>query len=149
MHAASRAFFNEFSLISHQINSFNQFVGCRDCLIEIVMKPSYDPSKGKIGGWKLATIIYEKVRLEKPFFWIERNDREEEYLKLLHKHAQLSNMTYSSKLKLEVRMQVYILEKSEKVKISKNPYTCRKELGDDEKEIVIESLPVMMKLKQR
>ena len=41
-------------------------------------------------------------------------------------------------------MQVYILEKSDKVKTDKNPYTCRKVLSDDKKEIVIENLPVVV-----
>ena len=30
-------------------------------------------------------------------FWIERNDQEEECLKLLFKYARLQNMTYSSR----------------------------------------------------
>ena len=44
-------------------------------------------------------------------------------------------MTYSSKLKLEVRMQAYILVKSDKAKIGKNPYTYKKVLSDDKKEL--------------
>jgi len=34
-----------------------------------------------------ATITYEKVRLDKPSFWIERNNQEEECLKLLPRYA--------------------------------------------------------------
>jgi len=37
----------------------------------------------------------------KPFFWIESNGQEEECLKLLSRHAQLQNMTYSFKLKMD------------------------------------------------
>ena len=44
-------------------------------------------------------------------------------------------MTYSSKLKLEVMMLSYILEKDDKAKTNKNPYTCRKVLSDDKKEM--------------
>ena len=62
----------------------------RNCLIlldEIVVKPSYDPPKGGIGGWRHATITYGKVRLTITSFWIERNGQEEECLKLLPRHA--------------------------------------------------------------
>jgi len=111
---ASRAFFNEFGLISHQINSFNQFVtiGIQelfDSLGEVVVEPGYDPSKGGGENWRHATIKYGKVSLDKPSFWPERNDQDEECLKLLPRHARLQNMTYSSKLKVEVRVQVIIL----------------------------------------
>ena len=49
-------------------------------------------------------------------------------------------MTYPSKLKVEVRMQVYMLEKSDKAKANKDSYICKKILIDDKKEIVIGSL---------
>jgi len=52
-----------------------------------------------------------------------------------------------SKLKTEVRMHVYILEKSNKANTDKSPYICKKVVSDDKKEIVIESLPVMVKSK--
>ena len=78
-----------------------------DCLIlldKIVVKSSYDPLKGGIGGWRYAIIMCEKIRLTKASFWIERNDQEEEYLKLLPKHARHQNMTYFFKLKVDVHL---------------------------------------------
>lgn len=111
---AARTFFSEFGLISHQINSFNQFVtsGLQelfDSLGEVSVEPGYDPSKGGGGDWRHASITYGKVRLDKPSFWTERSDQEDECLKLLPKHARLQNMTYSSKLKVEVKVQVHVL----------------------------------------
>ena len=41
---ASQAFCNKFGLIGHY-NSFNQIVGCKNRLIEGVVKLSYYPSK--------------------------------------------------------------------------------------------------------
>lgn len=150
---AARSFFDEFGLITHQINSFNQFIASGlqelfDSLGELVVEPGYDPSKGGGGEWRHATITYGKVRLERPSFWTERNDQEDECLKLLPRHARLQNMSYSSKLKVEVRVQVYILEKSDKAKTGKDPYICKRVLSDDKKEIVIGSMPVMVKSKQ-
>ncbi|XP_020255591.1 DNA-directed RNA polymerases IV and V subunit 2-like isoform X1 [Asparagus officinalis] len=149
---AARAFFSEFGLINHQINSFNQFItsGLQeifDSLGEVVVEPGYDPSKGGGGDWQHATITYGKVRLGKPTFWTERSGQETEELKLLPKHARLQNMTYSSKLKVEVRVQVYILEKSDKAKTGKDSHICKRVLSDDKKEITIGSMPVMVKSK--
>ena len=42
----------------------------------------------RTGGERHATITYEKVRLDMPSFWIERNDQEMECLKLLSRYAQ-------------------------------------------------------------
>lgn len=103
----ARVFFNEFGLISHQINSFNQFIATGlqelfDSLGELVVEPGYDPSKGGGGEWRHATIKYGRVKLERPSFW---SDKEED-LNLLPKHARLQNMSYSSKLKAEISVQV-------------------------------------------
>ena len=48
-------------------------------------------------------------------------------------------MTYPFKLKVEVRMRVYILKKIDKAKANKDPYICKKILINDKKEIVIEN----------
>jgi len=57
-------------------------------------------------------------------------------------------MTYFSNLKVEMRVQVYILWKSDKAKTDKNLIICRKVLSDNEEEMVIGSLPLMVKSKQ-
>lgn len=108
---ASRAFFKEWGLVSHQINSYNDFIehGLQDLfdtLGEIIVEPGYDPSKKGFEGWRHAAINFGKVRLEKPEFWSESNDVQETSVKLLPKHARLQSMTYSSQLKVEARVQV-------------------------------------------
>jgi len=45
-------------------------------------------------------------------------------------------------------LQIYVLEKSDKAKTGKDPYIYKKVLSDDKKEIVIGSMPVMVKSKQ-
>ena len=59
---ASRTFFNEFGLISHQINSFDLPSDCSNLL-----------SLGRVsvtrtGAGRYATTVYRKVRLDKPSF---------------------------------------------------------------------------------
>lgn len=108
---AARAFFKEWGLINHQISSYNDFVehGIQDLfdtLGDVVVEPGYDPSKKGDGAWRHASITFGKVRLEKPEFWPEKNDIEEGSLKLLPRHARLQNMTYSSQMKVKVRVQV-------------------------------------------
>jgi len=90
----SWTFFNEFGLISHQINLFNQLIWLFGCLV--VGRASIN----QIGEGRHAMFTFEKIRLDKPSFWIERNHQEEECLKLFLRHAQLKNMTYSFKLKM-------------------------------------------------
>ena len=85
---ASRTFFNEFGLISHQINSFNSPSGC---LCRSLSRASIDQTR----AGRYATITDEKVRLHKPSFW-----HKGEYQKMLLRHARLQNMTCSSKLKI-------------------------------------------------
>ncbi|XP_072980708.1 DNA-directed RNA polymerases IV and V subunit 2-like [Typha angustifolia] len=147
---ASRAFFNEWGLISHQINSYNEFVShgiqdLFDSLGEVTVEPGYDPSKKGGTAWRHATITFGKVRLEKPVFWVGKNDIEEECLKLTPRHARLQNMTYSSQMKVEVRVQVYTQEKSDKAKSGKDQYVHKRILTDDKKEITIGRIPVMVK----
>lgn len=146
---ASRAFFKDVGLISHQINSFNEFITndlqqVFDSLEDVVVEPGYDPSKKGGSEWRHATISYGKVRLEKPSFWSDKDDQEEE-LKLLPKHARLQNMTYSSKMKVEVRLQVYVQEKSDKAKTGNDPHIYKRILSDETKEVVIGSMPIMVK----
>lgn len=107
---ASRSFFRETRLVSHQINSYNDFVShglqkMFDSLDEVTVEPDYDPSK-KLGPWRHATIKFGRVELEEPMFWVDNCDLDVETLKLKPKHARLQKMTYSSKMKVEMTVQV-------------------------------------------
>jgi hypothetical protein len=110
---AARSFFSERGLISHQINSYNDFVShglqeLFDSLGETTVEPDYDPSK-KMGAWRHATIKFGRVKLEKPEFWADNSDLDEQTLKLKPVHARLQNMTYSSKINVEMTVQVRML----------------------------------------
>jgi DNA-directed RNA polymerase beta subunit len=105
---ASRSFFDEIGLISHQLNSYNQFVShglqeLFDSLEEITVEPDYDPSKKGPGGWRHAIIKFGKVKLHRPVFWSEKKSRD---LDLKPRHARLQNMTYSSQMEVDVNIKV-------------------------------------------
>ncbi|KAL5216111.1 hypothetical protein ABZP36_007512 [Zizania latifolia] len=147
---ASRSFFDEISLISHQINSYNEFVahglqGLFDSLGEVIVEPSYDPSNRGPGGWRHAIIKFGTVKLEEPVFWAHGYDIDEESLKLKPRHARLQNMTYSSKMKVEVNIQVYSMEKSEKAKTGNDHFGYKKNITNETHIINIGRLPVMVK----
>ncbi|XP_010937061.1 DNA-directed RNA polymerases IV and V subunit 2 [Elaeis guineensis] len=149
---AARSFFAEWGLISHQINSYNEFIehGIQDLfdsLGEVNVEPGYDPSKKRGAEWRHATVSFGKVRLEKPSFWSGRDDLPEENLKLLPRHARLQNMTYSSQMKVEVRVLVYTQEKSDKAKTGKDAYIVKNVVSDKKKEIAIGRIPVMIRSK--
>ena len=108
---ASRSFFDEIGLISHQINSYNDFVShglqeLFDSIGEVTVEPDYDPSKKGPGGWRHAIIKFGRVKLGKPVFSTDSNDIGEGTLKLKPRHARLQNMTYSSKMEVEVNIKV-------------------------------------------
>ncbi|XP_058096587.1 DNA-directed RNA polymerases IV and V subunit 2-like [Magnolia sinica] len=149
---AARSFFDEWGLISHQINSYNEFTenGIQkifDSIGEIVVEPGYDPSKKTDGGWRHASVTFGKVTLEEPKFWTGEKAQDE--LKVMPRHARLQNMTYSSRMKVEVKLQVYIQEplNSDKCKTGKEKYICKKVLSEETKDIVIGRMPVMVKSK--
>ncbi|XP_052164370.1 DNA-directed RNA polymerases IV and V subunit 2-like [Oryza glaberrima] len=146
---ASRSFFRETRLVSHQINSYNDFVShglqkMFDSLDEVTVEPDYDPSK-KVGPWRHATIKFGRVELEEPVFWVDNCDLDVETLKLKPKHARLQKMTYSSKMKVEMTVQVYSLHKSDKAKTGEDPYIQRKDIMKETKWVTIGKLPVMVK----
>ncbi|KAL5981002.1 hypothetical protein ACLOJK_028922 [Asimina triloba] len=105
---ASRSFFDEYGLISHQLNSYNDFIdgGIQklfDSIGEVVVEPNYDPSKKSKDGRRHASITFGKVTLEDPKFWTGEKVQDE--LKVMPRHARLQNMTYSSRMKVEVNLQ--------------------------------------------
>ncbi|KAL6658948.1 hypothetical protein ACP70R_002988 [Stipagrostis hirtigluma subsp. patula] len=112
---ASRSFFNENGLVSHQINSYNQFIShglqeLFDSLREFHVEPDYDPSK-KSGAWRHATIKFGRVELEEPQFSADNADLEVDTLKLKPRHARLQKMTYSSRMKVDMTVQRHLRHK--------------------------------------
>jgi len=98
---ASRAFFNEFDLISYQINSFNQFI----LICHWIELRSIEQEK------RDKPLLHMKKSGYISSFLIKRNDQEEECLKLLPRHAWLKNMAYFFNWRW---VRVYVLEKSDK-----------------------------------
>ncbi|KQK03136.1 DNA-directed RNA polymerases IV and V subunit 2 [Brachypodium distachyon] len=146
---ASRSFFEEIGLISHQINSYNEFVShglqeLFDSLGEVTVEPGYDPSKKGPGGWRHAIIKFGKVKLEEPVFWSGKIGIDEESLKLKPRHARLQNMTYSSKMEVEVNIQVYSMEKSDKAKTGNDHFGHKRDIINETHWVTIGRLPVMV-----
>ncbi|XP_062183913.1 DNA-directed RNA polymerases IV and V subunit 2-like isoform X2 [Phragmites australis] len=144
---ASRSFFDEIGLISHQINSYNEFVShglqeLFDSLGEVIVEPGYDPSKKGSGGWKHAIVKFGRVKLEKPVFW---SGKDEVDIDFKPRHARLQNMTYASKMKVEVNIQVYSLEKSDKSKTGNDGFVQKRDLINETHWIYIGRLPVMVR----
>ncbi|KAL6651488.1 hypothetical protein ACP70R_010413 [Stipagrostis hirtigluma subsp. patula] len=146
---ASRSFFDEIGLISHQINSYNEFVShglqeLFDSLGEVIVEPGYDPSKKGSGGWKHAIIKFGRVKLEKPVFWTAK-DGDEVDIDFKPRHARLQNMTYAAQMKVQMNIQVYSLEKSDKSKTGNDGFLHKREYINETHWISIGRLPVMVK----
>lgn len=112
---ASTAFFEQYGLISHQLNSYNDFIkyGIQDVFDsvgEIIVEPGFDPSKrGDVVDWRYASLKFGKVSLEKPDFWASEKyvgEGGNVRLNLLPRHARLQNMTYAATIKVETHIQV-------------------------------------------
>ncbi|XP_057766038.1 DNA-directed RNA polymerases IV and V subunit 2-like [Salvia miltiorrhiza] len=153
---ASTAFFEQYGLISHQINSYNDFVkyGIQqvfDSVGEIMIEPGYDPSKRGDGEWRRATLKFGKVTLDRPTFWTGEKfssaDGAKEYLELLPRHAHLQNMTYSSRIKVETHLQVYTegLSRSDKFKTGVDKVVEKTILNECQTDVNFGRLPVMVK----
>ncbi|KAF5187618.1 Dna-directed rna polymerase subunit beta [Thalictrum thalictroides] len=153
---ASRSFFSEYGLISHQINSYNDFVdngiqALVDSIGEINVEPGYDPSKkgGGESGWRRARIKFGKVKITKPMFWTgDKAVCGNKELKFLPRHARLQKMTYSARMKVEVEYEVYTMEneRSDKFKTGQEQRIVEKILRPKEKtEVLLGSLPVMVR----
>lgn len=110
---ASRSFFKQHGLISHQINSYNEFLktgiqNVFDSLGEFNVEPGYDPS-GNETIRRRASVKVGKVNLDRPMFWAGDSFSTETgkgYLILLPKHARLQNITYSSRMSVHIHFQV-------------------------------------------
>ncbi|KAK9061257.1 hypothetical protein SSX86_018437 [Deinandra increscens subsp. villosa] len=150
---ASTSFFKQYGLISHQINSYNDFLkngiqNVFDSLGEINVQSGYDPS-GVETVRRCATIKLGKVNLERPEFWAGESFSTEsgtEYLTLLPKHARLQNITYSSRMSVQIQYQVYTQELDEGgILESEKEHVSKKVLLEDSRDITIGRLPVMVK----
>lgn len=108
------AFFEQYGLISHQINSFNDFIkyGLQkvfDSVGEIIIEPGYDPSKRGDGDWRYASLKFGKVHVERPKIWSGdkfTTDGGVEFMNMLPRHARLQNMTYAGRMLVETHVQV-------------------------------------------
>ncbi|KAE9609271.1 putative DNA-directed RNA polymerase [Lupinus albus] len=149
-HKASTLFFKENGLISHQINSFNSFTSngiqsIFDSFGELLVTPGFDPSKkGDSDHYRYAAVKFGKVTLERPKFWGGEGNTQE--FKMLPRHARIQRMTYSSKMKINVQIQVYVPKviRSDKFKTGKDQYVDREILKEDSRDIIIGRLPVMV-----
>ncbi|XP_028807131.1 DNA-directed RNA polymerases IV and V subunit 2 [Neltuma alba] len=146
---ATMLFFDEYGLISHQINSYNEFVSYGlqnvfDSFGELNVDPGFDPSK-KGDNWRYASVRFGKVTLDRPTFWGGEGNVKE--FKMLPRHARLQRMTYSSKIKVEVHVQVYIQKvvRSDKFKTGIEQYVDKQSVMEDSREITVGRLPVMVK----
>ncbi|XP_061365253.1 DNA-directed RNA polymerases IV and V subunit 2-like [Gastrolobium bilobum] len=148
---ASMLFFDQYGLISHQINSYNQFISTGlqsafDSFGDLIVTPGFDPSKkGDHEHYRYASVSFGKVTLDQPKFWGGEGNAHE--FKMLPKHARLQRMTYSSKMKVKLQVQVYVPKKvrSDKFKTGKEEYLDRDVLKEEDREIIIGRLPVMVK----
>ena len=105
---ASEAFFNEFGLISHQINLFSVHLIIWMLCHWIELRSIEQEKRDK-------PLLHMKKSGYISSFLIKRNDQEEECLKLLPRHAWLKNMAYYFYLRW---VRVYVLENSDKAKIA-------------------------------
>ncbi|CAL5358848.1 unnamed protein product [Camellia sinensis] len=152
---ASMSFFEQYGLISHQINSYNDFIkngvqNVFDSIGEITVEPGYDPSKKGENEWRHASVKFGKVTLERPQFWTGEKfsaDSGKEYLNLLPRHARLQNMTYSSRMKVQILLQVYSpkLVRSDKFKTGKEQYLDKELISEDSRDVIVGRIPVMLK----
>ncbi|KAM1330099.1 hypothetical protein FF1_042788 [Malus domestica] len=147
---AATSFFNEYGLISHQINSYNDFIqnGIQRVFSsfgEIIVEPGYDPSKKGDNEWRYALVKFGKVTLGRPSFW-GGSDNDKEY-NMLPRHARLQNMTYCAKMKVNITVEVYNqrLVSSDKFKTGKERFLDKEILSTDTRDITIGSVPVMVK----
>ncbi|XWS72757.1 hypothetical protein CRYUN_Cryun02cG0068400 [Craigia yunnanensis] len=146
---AAVSFFNQYGLISHQLNSYNDFIkyGLQktfDSFGEFVIHSGYDPSKKGEGDWRHARVRFGKVTVEQPTFWAVTGGNE---LSMLPRHARLQNMTYSSRMKVNVDLQVYTAKsvKSDKFKTGRVEIVEEDIVYSDNRDIIIGRIPVMVR----
>lgn len=151
---ASKAFFNEWGLISHQLNSFNDFISnglqrMFDDLGEFEIEPDYNPQKRTQDGlWYHARISFGKVTVEQPSYCTKEGKK----LKLKPAEARLRNMTYSSPVHVEMRTKVYIQDPVKADGKGKSSSSLNVKGGrhvtpisEEQKSVLVGRLPIMVK----
>ncbi|CAM8901080.1 unnamed protein product [Rhodiola kirilowii] len=147
---ASISFFEKYGLISHQINSYNEFINSGiqkvfDSIGEISVSPGFDPSKKGDNEWRYASVRFGKITLEPPSF--SPGEKAAGEIKLLPRHARLQNMTYSCQMKVETFIEVYTqkLVRSDKFKTGKEQCHQKEVIHEEKREVFIGRMPVMVK----
>ncbi|KAJ6766150.1 DNA-DIRECTED RNA polymerase I SUBUNIT 2 [Salix purpurea] len=148
--AASLFFFDEYGLISHQINSYNAFINSGlqrvfDSFGEVAVEPGYDISEQKDGEWRRASVRLGKVALNRPSFWGGTSSDAEH--NMVFRHARACNMTYSVRIKIHVNVQVYTqtVSRSDKCKTGIDKVVQKNVVHAENREIIIGRMPVMVK----
>ncbi|WMV43236.1 hypothetical protein MTR67_036621 [Solanum verrucosum] len=149
---ASAGFFEKYGVISHQIDSYNDFIryGIQrvfDSVGEIHVEPGYDPSKKGEGEWKHASVKFGKVTLDRPKFWAGEKFSAyngEEYLDLWPRHARLQNMTYSARIIVETHVFTKKLVRSDKFKTGVEQFVDKECVMEDKRDVFIGRIPVMV-----
>uniref|UniRef100_A0A2C9UBB0 DNA-directed RNA polymerase n=1 Tax=Manihot esculenta TaxID=3983 RepID=A0A2C9UBB0_MANES len=146
---AATLFFNEYGLISHQINSYNDFIhnGLQmafDSFDDLVVEPGYDPSKKGENEWRYASVRFGKVTVDRPSFWAGSDGGEHN---MFPRHARLQNMTYSARMKVNVTVEVYTQKvvSSDEFRTGKDHFVDKVVLSTDSRDIIIGRMPVMVK----
>lgn len=151
---ASKAFFNEWGLISHQLNSFDDFMSnglqrMFDELGEFKIEPDYNPQKKTSDGlWYHASVSFGKVTVEQPSYCTKEGKK----LKLKPAEARLRNMTYSSPVHVEMKTKVYIQDpvkpdgkykSSSSLNVKGGRHVTP--ISEEQKSVLIGRLPIMVK----
>ncbi|GLJ17285.1 hypothetical protein SUGI_0299990 [Cryptomeria japonica] len=137
----TKAFFDEYGLVSHQINSFNDFMthGLQkvfDNVGEIEVESEHNPQKRTLDvRWNRASISFGRVTVEKPSYC----NKEGKLLPLKPAEARLRNMTYSSPVHVEMTTK----ETNDKSKSSSSSFTKNAEV--QKKTVPVGRIPIMVK----
>ncbi|KAH9330038.1 hypothetical protein KI387_002146, partial [Taxus chinensis] len=149
---ASKAFFDQWGLISHQLNSFNHFMShglqkMFDNVGEFDVEPDYAKRRPD-GLWYRASISFGNVTVEQPSYCTKEGKR----LSLKPAEARLRNMTYSSPVYVEITTQVYIqegLKTNDKTKGSSSSLIKNAKnvtvISEEQKKVLIGRIPIMVK----
>ncbi|MCD9644095.1 DNA-directed RNA polymerase [Datura stramonium] len=151
---ASTGFFEKYGVISHQINSYNDFIKYEiqrvfNSVGKIHVEPGYDPSKKGEGDWKHASVKFGKVTLERSKFWTGGKvfcGWWERVPGLVATHARLQNMTYSARIMVETHVKVYIkkLVRSDKFKTGVECFVDKECVMEDKRDVLIGRIPMMV-----
>ncbi|KAH9330032.1 hypothetical protein KI387_002140, partial [Taxus chinensis] len=149
---ASKAFFDEWGLISHQLNSFNHFMshGLQKVFDDVGMfdvEPDYTKRRSD-GLWYRASISFGKVTVEQPSYCTKEGKK----LALKPAEARLRNMTYSSPVYIEITIKVYIQEGGKTNEKSKSSSSSLNKdaknvtvISEEQKKMLIGRIPIMVK----